>query len=70
MQTGHWVTRTTIGIGLVGFLTACEPQISEPILLAAMEAPLLVLAGHVQRVDDEPLTGAFRDVVGIWQVGQ
>jgi len=70
MQTGQLAMRTMIGIGLVSFLTACDPQISEPIVLAAMEAPLLVLAGHVQRVDDEPLTASFRDVVGIWQVGQ
>ena len=70
MQTGHWVMRTTIGIGLVTFLSACEPPISEPIVLAAMEAPLLVMGSHVQRIDDEPLTASFRNVVGIWQVGQ
>jgi len=69
MQTGQLAIRMMIGLGLVSLLSACDPPISEPIVLAAMEEPLLVLGVEVQRIDDAPLTAAYRDVAATWLVG-
>ena len=69
MRIGQLAIQMTIGLGLVSLLSACDPPISEPIVLAAMEAPLLVLGVEVQRIDDEPLTAAYRDVAATWLAG-
>ena len=57
-------------LGLMIFLAGCDPMVNEAVVLDALEAPLVDLGLEVQRVDDAPLTAAYRNVAAIWEAGR
>ena len=58
-----------IGLGSMTFLAACDPVVDQTIALEALRDPLIDLGGEVQRIDDAPLTAAYRNVAATWQAG-
>ena len=69
MQTYPLAMRMMTALGLTAFLAACDPQISETVVLDALEPPLVSLGREVQRVDDAMLTAAYRNLAATWEAG-
>ena len=45
-------------------------MVNEAVVLDALEAPLVELGLEVQRVNDAPLTAAYRNVAATWEAGR
>jgi hypothetical protein len=69
MQTYPLAMRTMTALGLTAFLAACDPQISETVVLDALKPPLFDLGLQVQRVDDDELTAAYRNLAATLEAG-